>query len=205
MASKIHVVGIGPGSKEYLPPIAVEIINKAEVLFGGQRALNMFKELPCEKLTIDSNIENVLTIIQQRYRKQTVVVLVSGDPGFFSLLSRLKESVPEEELNVIPGISSVQLAFARIRKPWHNMQAISLHGRDISELEQYLTVSPLAILCDKNHSPQIIARYFLSRGITDRQAFVFQNLSYPEENIVSVNIEEMAGYETYGNALVVIT
>lgn len=204
MASRIHIVGIGPGSKEYLPPIAVEIINTADVLFGGQRALNLFKELQCEKITIGSNIEEILTIIQQRYGKQTVVVLVSGDPGFFSLLNRLRERVPEEDLNVIPGISSVQLAFARIKRPWHKMQAISLHGRDISELEPFLAVSPLAILCDKDHSPDLIAEYFLRRGITERQAFIFHDLSYPEEKLVSVNIKEMARYQENGNVLVII-
>jgi len=204
LASKVHVVGIGPGSKEYIPPIALEQINQADVLIGGERALNLFPELLCEKIAIRANIEETLDVIHQRYRKQTIVVLVSGDPGFFSLLNRLREKVPEDDLNIIPGISSVQLAFARIKKPWHKMQAVSLHGREFSELEPFLAASPLAILCDKDHPPNLIARYFLRRGIAERQAFIFKDLSYPEEKLVLVNLEEMVEYQENGNVLIII-
>jgi precorrin-6y C5,15-methyltransferase (decarboxylating) CbiE subunit len=200
----IHVVGIGPGSKKYLPPIALEIINKAEVIFGGQRALSLFDELPCEKITIGANIEEILVKIKQRYQKQNVVVLVSGDPGFFSLLNKLREHIADTALNVIPGISSVQLAFARIKRPWHNMRAVSLHGRDFSELEPYLANLPLAILCDKDHPPNLIANFLLKKGVADRQAFIFHDLSCPEEIIISTTLKEMSGYQGNGNVLIIL-
>ena len=59
-----------------------------------------------------------------------VVVLASGDPGFFGIVRALAERFGPEALDVRPGVSSVAEAFARIGLPWDDAVVVSAHGRD---------------------------------------------------------------------------
>ena len=67
--------------------------------------------------------------IGENLARQDVVVMVSGDPGYYSLLDALRRGFPQEAIQVIPGISSFQLAFARLALPWHEAELLSFHGR----------------------------------------------------------------------------
>src|SRR5690606_29485493 len=59
-----------------------------------------------------------------------VVVLASGDPGFFGIVRALAERFGPERLDVRPGVPSVAAAFARIGLPWDDAVVVSAHGRD---------------------------------------------------------------------------
>jgi cobalt-precorrin-7 (C5)-methyltransferase len=129
MEHKITVVGIGPGSPEYLPPIAQRAIDSATVLVGSQRALETFATEKSRTKIIDKDIAGILAFIHNCLLKEDVVVMVSGDPGFYSLLSALRGEFSAAQLSVIPGISSVQLAFARLADTWQDAVLLSMHGR----------------------------------------------------------------------------
>ncbi|KKM13092.1 hypothetical protein SY88_00610 [Clostridiales bacterium PH28_bin88] len=205
MEGVIHVVGLGPGSRDYLTPAAERVVTQAEVLVGGRRALDLFAGLSAQRVEITGRLDDAITAIRACYRNHRVVVLVSGDPGFYSLLAVLRRHFPPEELEVIPGISSIQLAFARLKLPWDHATLISLHGRELSILQPFLDKFPLAILTDPVHSPSQIGQYLLSQGVTNRQARICQDLSYPSERIIVTDLEGMAAMEAMGNAVVVIT
>lgn len=55
--------------------------------------------------------------LEEALKKDDVVVMVSGDPGYYSLLPWLKKRFPEHPIEVIPGISSVQACFALVKEP----------------------------------------------------------------------------------------
>ena len=79
-----------------------------------------------------------------------IVVLASGDPLWFGIGRVLIERLGSERLRFHPAPSSMQLAFARLGRPWQGAEWISLHGRDPSSLAQRLQKRPasLAVLTD---------------------------------------------------------
>lgn len=92
MEHKIIVAGIGPGAKEYVIPMAMQAINEANVLVGGTRALNEFSHQGQKTFTIKADISAVMDFIKVELNDNDVVVMVSGDPGYYSLLSALRKN-----------------------------------------------------------------------------------------------------------------
>ena len=82
--------------------------------------------------------------------KRQAVVLASGDPLWFGIGRILIERLGRDNLRFHPGPSSLQLAFARLGRPWQNAEWISLHGRDPAPLARRLQQRPnaLAVLTD---------------------------------------------------------
>jgi precorrin-6y C5,15-methyltransferase (decarboxylating) CbiE subunit len=180
---KITIIGMGPGAREYLPPISLKKIQQADILVGGKRHLDQFPELKVEKLEVTKKLTELKEYIGRKYLQQNVAVLVSGDPGFYSLLTFLSKHFGRETLEVIPGISSMQLAFSKLAMSWQDARLISLHGKDLHIINNYLTDPKLCLLTDNINTPQAVARIFLAAGYTEKVIYTCENLSYPEEFI----------------------
>ncbi|TDA69459.1 MAG: precorrin-6y C5,15-methyltransferase (decarboxylating) subunit CbiE [Clostridia bacterium] len=186
MPARVLVIGIGPGSREYLLPAAAAAAARATVLVGSRRALELFPESVAEKREISLPLEDTIAYIRARARTQRVAVLLSGDPCFHSLLPRLRQEFAPEEMEVHPGLSPWQLAFARLKEDTSQARVISLHGHDWDELEAVLDLPRVAVLTDRHHSPTAIARYLLDRGVR-KVMYVCENLGYPEERITRID------------------
>lgn len=188
-AGKIFVLGVGPGAPEYVLPAVSQRVRRCQVLVGGERNQALFPDFDGERKAVDSDIPSLLDYIQDQYRSRQVGVLVSGDPGLFSLLQPLKRRFSEAELEVIPGISALQYFFARLGLPWNDASIISLHGRDeqslVRTVEEYARVG---IFTDRRQTPAAVCARLLQAGIGERRVFVGENLSYPEEKIYSTTL-----------------
>ncbi|MFP4199097.1 MAG: precorrin-6y C5,15-methyltransferase (decarboxylating) subunit CbiE [Halanaerobium sp.] len=183
--NKVYVLGIGPGSKDYLLKKTEKIIEKMDVLIGGSRALETFADQKAKKIKITLPLLKIKNYILDNYEREKIAVLVSGDPGLYSLLNYLKREIDADILEVIPGISSLQLAASRIQISWNQMQITSMHGKDNKE-ELLLLLnrkSKVGLFTDNKFSPQKIAEYLLKNKIENKIICVFENLSYPDEKI----------------------
>ena len=187
---QVIVVGIGPGSPDYLLPIASRTITTAKVLVGSKRALDTFASAGQLTKIIDKDISGVLDFIEERAGCQDVVVMVSGDPGFYSMLAALRRRFAAEKLMVIPGISSVQLAFARLAEVWQDAALISMHGRKAAdEVLSYRPGYKLGLLTDTQHTPANIAGILLELGWPETACvWLCTNLSYDDEEIVATTL-----------------
>lgn len=206
MESIITVAGIGPGSLDYLLPAAHKAIDQATVLIGSRRALiNLVREGQ-QQIVVDGNIAAVLDTIAEVPAYEKVVVLVSGDPGFYSLLAALKERFGSGRLKVIPGISSVQLAFARIGELWHDAVLTSMHGRYAEDSQlAYRQGKKLGLLTDGKHSPSYIACILLERDWPpDTPVWLCENLSYENENILETNLAEVSRVLGFTHSVMVV-
>ncbi|CUH94006.1 hypothetical protein P22_0068 [Propionispora sp. 2/2-37] len=206
MEHKIRVVGIGPGSPDYLLPIAKRIIDQATVIAGSKRALDTFAPQNAKKKVIGKNIEDVLAFIQLELAGQDVVVMVSGDPGFYSLLPALRRRFPLDAIRVTPGIGSLQLAFARIADYWQDALLLSMHGRKVTEEQlAYKEGKKLGILTDKENNPAFIARYLLTLGWPPTaNAVVCNDLSYLSEDVLETTLQELSRTEGYAHCVLVV-
>ena len=206
MEYKITVVGIGPGSPDYLLPIAKQAIENAQVLVGSKRALETFASGDVTTKVIGKDITDVMDFIQHKLNTQDVVVMVSGDPGFYSLLGALQSNFSSSQLSVIPGISSVQLAFARIGQLWHDANLISMHGREPSaDCLKYEPNKKLGILTDFTYNPQNISHTLIAHGWpANSQVWLCENLSYDNERIVASTLEETKVLEGFCHCVMVV-
>lgn len=191
--NKVYVLGIGPGNKDYLLKKTEKIIEKMDVLIGGNRALENFAEQKAKKIKITLPLVKIKNYILANYEKKKIAVLVSGDPGLYSLLNYLKREINIDILEVIPGISSLQLAASRIQISWNDMRITSLHGKDNKEelLVLLKKEAKVGFFTDNKFPPAKIAEYLLKNKIKDKTICVFENLSYADENITVGSAEEI--------------
>ncbi|MDJ1176252.1 precorrin-6y C5,15-methyltransferase (decarboxylating) subunit CbiE [Roseofilum capinflatum] len=188
----IHVVGIGLEGAAGLSGAVQEIIEGATLLVGSDRHLAYFPQHPAQRLTL-SDISQTLHQVKERLSSETIVILVSGDPLFFGLGRLLLTYFPPEQLCFHPHVSSVQLAFSRVKVPWQGASIISIHGRDFDELVTALQkgASPIAVLTDPLHAPGAIARLLLNLDLpTHYQFWVCENLGGTDEQIHHLSAQE---------------
>lgn len=200
----LQVIGIGPGRLEWLPPAITELVTNCEILIGGTRALKLFPDFTGRQYPLSGDLASSIEVIRNALLEEKVVgVLVSGDPGFFSFLPRLKKEFPEERIDVYPGISSLQFAFARAGLPWQEATFSSVHGRTLSVLPKHIT-RPTAVLTGGENTPQKIAQLYLERGYNPLIA-IGNSLAYPEEFWATMDAEHLAKEKTVlKNAIVIL-
>lgn len=195
--NKIYVAGIGPGTEDYLLPVTKRIVKQADILIGGQRALELFSGLDKEKFQITADLEQIKKYISQHYQEQKIVVLVSGDPGLYSMLSYLKRYFAEDKLEVIPGVSALQLGFAKGKMIWQDAKITSLHGSNDRQklVELVAAEEKVGFFTDRQFPPQEIAKYLLEQGIMGKKGLVAEDLSYPSERVVRGSLQQLSQEE----------
>lgn len=202
---KLYVIGIGPGTKDYLLPIARRQIQKADCLIGARRILSLFKNLNKEKVYLEGDFKRVISYIKGNRNKKRIAILVSGDPGLHSFLGQIQKLLKKKDYEVIPGISALQMAFARIGESWEDTKIISLHGRKPGNLAKAVKkFKKVFLFSDAESSPQRIAAYLLNKKIRNRRVVVFEELSYPNERIVDTDLKGLNKMEGSGLCVILI-
>ena len=146
-----------------------------------------------------------MAFIHEEIREHDVVVMVSGDPGYYSLLDAVKREFPPEYLDVIPGISAMQLAFARLALPWHEARLLSFHGRKpAAERLAYHPGSVLGMLTDRTFTSKTIPAVLLAHGWPpETRLFICARLSYEDEQIVATRLSEAQELPELGGVILI--
>ncbi|PNU18846.1 cobalamin biosynthesis bifunctional protein CbiET [Geothermobacter hydrogeniphilus] len=185
--NKIYVVGAGVAGQEGFSRHALDLIEAADLLIGGERQLNLFPEFKGEKLVIDSNLPEMVERL--RTRRGRPVVLASGDPLFFGIGRYLLRNLPEEEFEFVPNVSSIQYAFAKIRQPWDDAVFLSTHGRPLAPaVDRIVANDKAALLTDEINNPAAIARELIDRGREGYAVWLCENLGCADERIVETDV-----------------
>ncbi len=202
----LKVIGLGPGHPDYILPLAKKEIAKAQLILCGKRHLESFDHRGKELLVIGEGtpLKDLMAEVVARYRQTPTAIVVSGDTGFYSLLSYTKRVVPTADIVTIPGISSLQYFFAKLNKTWQEAKLISMHGRETDLLRAVSTYPVVGILTDDTHHPAFIAKTLADAGIKNKIIHIGEDLSYPEERITSLPLEQGVLHETRGMAVVII-
>jgi len=188
---KIIVCGCGPGSPDYLTPAVHREVAGAVVLVGAQRLLDLFPGSGAEKIPVGADIGGILKIIESLWRRQQVVVLVTGDPGISSLAQPVLKRFGRNACFLIPGISSVQAAFARLGLDWTDAKIIDAHGKNPEyDPDDLGKEKKLAILGGRKEASAWVQACCRCWG-DDYRLFCCENLSLPGERFSEVTPEDL--------------
>jgi cobalt-precorrin-7 (C5)-methyltransferase len=177
----VKIVGVGAGP-DLLTQEAISAIKNATVIFGSMRAIELAKEhIKCEAHEITDYSLNSLP--------QNAVVLATGDP-MLSGLGKFAKNGDE----IIPGISSLQLACSRLRLDVDSLSVITAHSRDIEQVKNRLIMElrngkNIFLLPDSSFGMHEIAQLLKSRSMF-RKLSICERLAYPDERISTGTTEE---------------
>ena len=202
---KIIIIGCGPGAESYITPAAEAAAAKADVLIVSQRLKDLFPECPAERIDSGTDVAGILdTIASRRDDGRQVVLLATGDPGIASLAQPVIRRFGRENCEVIPGISSVQVAFARLGLGWQDARIVTAHSRDpevsAADLRE---AKKIAILGGRPEAITWTAGLIAELG-GDRRVFLFEDLTLPGERIRKVSADELTTLPVSTRAIVLI-
>ncbi|MBA4454975.1 MAG: precorrin-6y C5,15-methyltransferase (decarboxylating) subunit CbiE, partial [Nitrosopumilaceae archaeon] len=210
---KIFAVGVGPGSPKYVTQVVKEIIQNCDVLIGYKYTLKTIEEFldgkEVHEITMNNQEESyqqILPILGGR----TLVVPFTGDVNFSEseVVDRLIEIFGEVE--VVPGISSIQVAAAKTRVPLDKSKVITLHvttsiEEKKLELQKALIDGYSVILVprpwpkqpDKHFMPSEIALYLKRNNFKTEsmKVHVFESLTTDEETSFQGTVKDLEGRE----------
>ena len=206
MQNKIVVAGIGPGSEDFITPAALKKIRSAKFLVGGRRALNDFAAPNQITCAITANLDASLNFIREKILLGEVVVMVSGDPGYYSMLDLLRKNFPPQSIEVIPSISAMQLAFAKISLSWQDATPLSFHGRQPArEALQFSSGKILGLLTDAEFNSATVSKILLECGWDKNSSItICARLSYPDEKVFTTTLAEAAQAEPVRHCVLIV-
>ncbi len=200
----VKIVGIGPGHKDYILPIAYKAVEAVDLIIGARRHLEIFSTYNKETYCYDNNLEDVVSKINETRSTKNIMILVSGDPGFYSLLDFIQKRIGKEAVEVIPGISSFQYFFSQLNRSYKEYKLLSLHGRNIDLHQSLLEGKGIFLLTDHKHTPLEIAKNLMSLGFGNYKMAVGENLSYENERIEEGCVQDFVDKDFQNLCVVVI-
>ncbi|MDQ1044397.1 precorrin-6Y C5,15-methyltransferase (decarboxylating) [Streptomyces sp. V4I2] len=193
----ITVVGTGTGA-----PVPVEVLTGARLVVGGRRHLAAAPVPADAEQVVLGALAPALDVIERHVEKRNpVVVLASGDPGFFGIVRVLAERFGVEALDVRPGVSSVAAAFSRVGLPWDDAVVVSAHGRDLRTAVNVCRARPkVAVLTGPGAGPAELGAALRADA---RVLVVASALGSPQERLERVTPAEAAARD-WGTAVSVV-
>jgi precorrin-6Y C5,15-methyltransferase (decarboxylating) len=186
----ITVVGVDGRA---LPEQAARRLAAATLVMGGRRHLREVP-LPGGVRTVALRDDPVTALRAVADEPGDVVVLASGDPGFFGVVRAVRRAVRPRPVQVLAATSSVAAAFGRAGVEWDDAVVVSAHGRDPHAALAVARAQPkVAVLTDERCGPAQIGAALAGR--TDRTLLVGERLGLAGERVVECTPDEAAGQQ----------
>jgi len=167
------------------------LLKDAALVAGGERHLKMAGVEGERTVVLKGDLSEALARIEGT--EGPVVVLASGDPGFFGIVRLLGGRFGKESMRVVPGLSSVALAFARAGLSWDDAITVSAHGRDPRRAVNVCRAHPkVAVLTSPDFGPAVLAQ---TLGGLNRTFVVAEKLDEPDERVIQGDATTIAGME----------
>jgi precorrin-6Y C5,15-methyltransferase (decarboxylating) len=195
MNEKVHIIGVGDDGLEGLTSGARQLIDTAQILIGSQHALDVVPDADAERLCVGDDPDDVVQCISRSPGKR-IVILMTGDPLFYGTTRFLCERLGKERFEVVPHVSAVQLAFARVKESWDEAYLADLATQGLDRVvEQCRTAEKVGLFTTDEISPSAVARALLDRRIDYFTAYVCENLGSPDERVTSLDLADVADHE----------
>ena len=211
--AKIYAVGVGPGSPKYVTEVVKEIIQNCDVIIGYKYTLQTIQDLlegkEIHEITMNNQEESyqkILPVLGER----SLVIPFTGDVNFSEseVVDRLIEIFGDVE--IIPGISSIQVAASKAQVPLDKSKVITMHvttsiEEKKLELQKALIDGYSVILIprpwpkqpEKHFMPSEIAMYLKEKGFDTKnlKVHVFEGLTTKNETSFVGHVKDLESKE----------
>jgi precorrin-6Y C5,15-methyltransferase (decarboxylating) len=190
---KVHIVGIGDDGLAGVTEETRRIVSQADLVFGAERMLAALPAIHGEKVSVGTDLREIARRIEGERTQKKIVVLASGDPLFYGVARYLCERVGKEHFEVVPHVSSMQLAFARVKESWEDAYLVNLADKSIDEVvDRVRTADKVGMFTSEECTPGAFARELLRGEIDYFRAYVCENLGSPDERVTQGDLAEIA-------------
>lgn len=206
MKGSLTIVSCGMGPDD-LTARHRAAISAASVLAGGQRLLDGFPEFKGEKVPLAAHVGGAVDRLVARSRTETVVVLASGDALFFGIGRLFAARVEAGALTILPNVTAVQAACARLGLAWDEARFFTVHGRTDPAPWRAILQAPVAIVyADPARRPAAIAAELIRcwPEACRCRADVLADLGSENERHVAGTLADVATSTTSGLAMLIV-
>lgn len=211
--TRIYAVGVGPGSPKYVTKIVEDVIKNSHVIVGYKYTLQTIEHLLSGKKVYEITMndqEEIYQKIKKELGDRSLVVPFTGDVNFSEseVVDRLIEIFGGVE--IIPGISSIQVAASKAQVPLDKSKVITMHitssieGKKL-EMEKALIDGYSVVLIprpwpkkpDKHFMPSEISVYLKKNGFDTEKikVHVFESLTTDDESSFIGTVKDLEGKE----------
>lgn len=202
---KLVIVGIGDDGLAGLTEPARRLIMAADLVLAPPQVLSMLECAPGVKVPLDPEMGAAVRQAKDALGQRRPVLVTGGDPLFYGVVRYLGERLGKDAFEVVPHVSSMQLAFARIKESWEDAYLTSLAGRPIESIvDRIRTAEKVGLFSSDETPPGRLARELLDRGIDYFRAYVCENLGSPDERVTQAELPDLVGLEFHRLNVVIL-
>lgn len=195
-ASKIFIIGVGSDGLAGLTARARDLLAGAELVLAAESTLALLPELPAERRRIGADLQETVRLLEQDRGQRRIVIAAGGDPLFYGVARYLCDRLGKDHFEVLPHVSSMQLAFARIKETWEEAFLTNLATHPLEDvLDRIRTAETVGLFTSETEDPPTIARRLLARGLDYFRAYVCENLGAPDERVTQGELTDIQDME----------
>jgi precorrin-6Y C5,15-methyltransferase (decarboxylating) len=194
--SKLVIIGIGDDGLAGLTEASRRVLNDSDLVLGAPSVLSLLEHLPNRSVALEPEMSRALRQVREALAASRPVLVCGGDPLFYGVARYLCDRIGKEHFEVVPHVSSMQLAFARVKESWEDAYLTNLAGRPLeSVLDRIRTAEKVGIFSSDECPPSRMAKALLDRGIDYFKAYVCENLGSPDERVTQGELAELASLD----------
>ena len=192
---KIRIVGIGDDGLEGITVAARALIDEADLIIGTEKSLALVNRGNVEKLAVGTDLSVIPRQISEHVSRR-IVVLATGDPLFYGVARYLIDQCGKDRFEVVPHVSSMQLAFARVKESWEEAYLTDLANQNLDHVvERIRTTEKAGLFTTESVSPASVAKALLDRRIDYFSVYICENLGSPNERVTHAELAEVANQQ----------
>ena len=181
----LDVIGLGEQGLVGLTPEALKALHQAEIIVGSSRQHSLAPNLPGKRVQWSGTPSTMMSVIAE-FRGARTVLLVTGDPLWYSAGVRVATEFSADEVRFHPNVSAFQLACARMQWSMQEVETITVHGRPVEHVIPWIAPrAKLVILTSNSESPFHVARLLSREDYSGSALTVLGKIGGPDETRVS--------------------
>lgn len=192
---KIYILGIGDEGPCGLTEHCRDILDSAEVIVAAASTIGQIENSKAKRVILKDDLDEIVELIQAQ-RDKKIVLLSLGDPLFFGTTRYLCDQIGKDEFEIIPHVSMMQLAFARVRESWDEAFFSDLSARPLETLfDKIRFAEKVGLFTTAEATPAKVAQMLIDQRADYFKAYVCEDIASPKERITECSLQELANLE----------
>ena len=187
---RIHIIGVGDDGSEGLTRAAREVLGQADKIIGSAAELSRLG-LEDRGVAVGPTLDDLLAAVQA-HEAQRLAIVTSGDPLFYGVARFLCDQLGKDRFDVMPHVSSMQLAFARVKESWDDAYLASLANQPLEKvIDKARWAEKIGLFTTEEVAPKDVAKMLLEKHIDYFSAYVCENLGSPDERVTHGELQDI--------------